>query len=181
MACDSSVWDGGDTGIETRVSLGVLGRARSKAAGGGATTLAIISGSLKYKAICLRIVEFRGPRSCCTAMKNNIFKIIDLLKKFSRNCVNERQHRRKDVNALLTVFVHTSLNTLCQSAGSTLISMRFVHYATSFRFSFAYVLAVSSDGSLKKTSASVASKNSVMFPGRMISTYFAWHIVKYAT
>lgn len=45
-----------------------LGKARSKATD-GATMLAIISGSLRYSAICLRIVEFRGPRSCCTARK----------------------------------------------------------------------------------------------------------------
>lgn len=37
--------------------------------------LAIISGSLKYRAICLRRVEFRGPRSCCTAGKIRKFAL----------------------------------------------------------------------------------------------------------
>lgn len=63
---------GDGPGIETRDSVGALGKARSKAAD-GATMLAIISGSLKYNAICLRIVEFRGPRSCCTAIKETVF------------------------------------------------------------------------------------------------------------
>jgi len=66
--CGRGGW-GDEPGTETRGSDGALGKTRSKAVGGGATMLFIISGSLKYRAICLRSVEFRGPRSCCTAIK----------------------------------------------------------------------------------------------------------------
>ena len=70
--CGREEWGDGP-GMETRGSDGALGKTRSKAVGADATMLFIISGSLKYRAICLRSVEFRGPRSCCTAINKAIW------------------------------------------------------------------------------------------------------------
>jgi hypothetical protein len=70
LGCEMEEWGEGPAAC---VSAGIFGSARFRIADcGGTVMLASVSGSLKYKAICLRIVEFLGPRSCCTAAEREI-------------------------------------------------------------------------------------------------------------
>lgn len=79
-------------GPGTCVSAGIFGNARFRIADCDGTVMpASASGSLKYKAICLRIVEFLGPRSCCTAAKKKNAKYVS-----PRSVIDSRIHEYND-------------------------------------------------------------------------------------
>ena len=50
---------------------------------------------------------------------------------------------------LNSITIHSYVDTTVESASATLISMSFVHQAVSFSFSFANILTISPNGSLK--------------------------------
>lgn len=81
-------WAGGDGRGGDAVEDDTLGRARSRTEGaelGGVSAPA--SASLKYRAICRRRVELRGPLSCCTAVGVDVIllNIKNIVKKYFNN------------------------------------------------------------------------------------------------
>lgn len=78
---------------------------------------------------------------------------------------------------LLTIFVHGDFEALFQTAGTTLVSMDFVHGAVSLPVCrSASIGTVPSNASLEKSTASVARVNSVMFSRGSITAHFAGNI-----
>ena len=92
--------------------------------------------SLSSIAICLRIVEFLGPRSCCTAKGASVFEQLAIKASLS------------------TFFIHAGLETAPQPAASTLVSMGLVHGTISQTVILADVLAISSNRSFEKSRTS---------------------------
>jgi hypothetical protein len=65
---------------------------------------------------------------------------------------------------------------LFQSARSALVSVRFVDDASTFIFSFANVLAVSSDRPFEETGAAVTSEDVVVFSRGKVTAYLARNV-----
>lgn len=81
----------------------------------------------------------------------------------------------------LTIFIHSCFLTLLKTTCSALISMSLVHNTAALDFGFADILPVPPDGSLEEPRATIASKDAVMLPGRMISANLARDVVKNTT
>lgn len=93
---------------------------------------------------------------------------------------NDDDDEPKHSNFQLTVFIHGRLKALGQSAGSTLIPMRFVDGASSFQVSrcLARVNPIPMDAPLEEARTTVATVDAIMFARAPISAHFARNIQK---
>lgn len=82
---------------------------------------------------------------------------------------------------VLTIFVHAGLYAFGQTTSATLIPVRFIDSTTAFGLCFAVILSGATDRPLEESSTTIAGKDSIMFPGGVITTHFTRNVVQDAT